>query len=254
MGFRRILLQPVGGARHGVIRTADFFLEKTGIPDLSKPCKSRKTIPHPADNGSAIPHPAGDDIAIPHRKEHVSTVLSSGDDNNAVLREAGLLTVSQWLRVPEQSLAEATNGELYFDHYGEVRELRAALTFYPEAVRRKKLAGQLLLMAQSGQYNYLRCLRHGEPAAAQLAVFEFVKNASAVIFLLNRRYRPYYKWSFRALRELPVLSEEAALFEYLLTTDNDTAAEEKYDVIEGICADVIDILAELRNLHIFAAV
>ena len=33
MGLRRGLMQPVGGPRHGVLRTADFFMEKVGSPD-----------------------------------------------------------------------------------------------------------------------------------------------------------------------------------------------------------------------------
>ena len=193
----------------------------------------------------------------------------------------GLLTLPQWLTVPEQALAECTNGELYFDNRGDVARIRETLAFYPEDVRRKKLAGHLLLMAQAGQYNYLRCLRHGENAAAQLAVGEFVKSAMSAVFLLNRRYRPYYKWSFRAMRALPRLALLAELLEYLLTTDNEgDLAQDKYDVIESIAADVIDELMEqgltkatcgdlekhaysvndgigdasLRNLHIRAAI
>ena len=69
--------------------------------------------------------------------------------------------MDQWLSVPEQALAEAVNGEL-FDGPGEVTAIRARLARWPEDVRRKKLAGQLLLMGQAGQYNYLRCLPHGE--------------------------------------------------------------------------------------------
>ena len=193
----------------------------------------------------------------------------------------GILTVQQWLSVPPQSLAEATNGQLFFDNYGEVTAIRTRLNAYPEDIRRKKLAGQLLRMAQAGQYNYTRCLRHGETAAAQLAVFEFVQSTAAVIFLLNRAYAPYYKWTFRALRTLPKLSLDAELMEYLLTTGNDgETAEEKATVIESIAADVIDELqtqeltsaicgdlekhaysvndrigdASLRNLHILAAI
>ncbi|MBQ9228041.1 MAG: DUF4037 domain-containing protein [Eubacterium sp.] len=193
----------------------------------------------------------------------------------------GILTTEQWLSVPEQALAEATNGLLFFDNYGAVTQIRQGLAAYPEDIRKKKLAGNLLLMAQSGQYNYKRCLDHGEEAAAQLAVFEFVNSATAAIFLLNKQYKPYYKWSFRALRALPKLSLEAEIMEYLLTTGNDAAtAEEKYYAIEGIAADVIDELAEqaltkaicgdlekhaysvndgiedgaVRNLHILAAV
>ena len=164
---------------------------------------------------------------------------------------------------------------------GEITRIREALSYYPEDIRRKKLAGHLLLMAQSGQYNYRRCLTHGETAAAQLAVCEFVRSAVSVIFLLNRRYQPYYKWCFRALRDLPVLSLHAVLFEYLLTTDNEAEnAEEKYNVMEGIASDIIDVLSEqsltkavcgdlekhaysvndgvsdaaLRNMHILAGV
>jgi hypothetical protein len=162
-----------------------------------------------------------------------------------------------------------------------VTQIRAALAAYPEDIRKKKLAGNLLLMAQSGQYNYKRCLDHGEEAAAQLAVFEFVKSAAEVIFLLNHSYQPYYKWCFRALRALPKLSLEAEIMEYLLTTGNDgETAEEKYYAMEGIAADVIDELAEqalnkaicgdlekhaysvndriadgqIRNMHVLAAV
>lgn len=226
MGYRRSLMNPVGGARHGVIRTVDFFREKTGD-------------------------------------------------------EKGLLSSEDWLRIPEEALAEAVNGEIWFDNYGEVSDIRSRLKTYPEDIRLKKLAGNLLLMGQSGQYNYQRCISHGETAAAQLAVFEFAKSTMEVVFLLNRCYQPYYKWSFRALRALPKLSIEAELLEYLLTTDNDgETSEEKYDVMEGIASDIIDELKEqglseaicsdlekhaysvndgiqdstVRNLHILAAV
>jgi len=226
MGLKRSLMAPVGGPRHGVIRTGDFFTDKTGSPD-------------------------------------------------------GALTPRQWLTVPEESLAEAVNGEIFTDGSGEVTSIREKLSFYPEEIRRKKLAGQLLLMAQSGQYNYGRCLRHGETGAAQLAAAEFVKAAMRTVFLLNRRYMPFYKWAFRAMRDLPVLSLHAELAEYLLTTDNGPEmAEEKQNVMEGMAADVIGELqrqklteaicgdlekhaysvndsvadAEVRNLHILAAI
>lgn len=189
-GVSRSLMQPVGGARRGVLRIDEYFTEKIGSPD-------------------------------------------------------GVLTVGRWLSLPAQALAEATNGEIWADGYGLITRIRESLRSYPDDIRRKKLAGHLLLAAQAGQYNYRRCLTHGEEAAAQLAVFEFVKNAMAAIFLLNDRYLPYYKWSFRALRALPKLALHAELFEYLISTGNgEDTAEEKYDAIEGICADLIDELIE----------
>ena len=238
LGFRRSLVQPVGGARKGVLRTAEFFRDKVGTPD-------------------------------------------------------GEMSISQWLTVPEYYLAEAVNGEVFYDGFGEVSGIREKLSRYPDDIRRKKLAGNLLLMAQSGQYNYLRCLKHGETAAAQLAAVEFTKSTMETVFLLNNRYQPYYKWSFRAMRELEILPLTAELLEYLITTDNGEAgaagdgadipegiASDKYDVMESIAADIIDELqhqdltgascgdleqhaysvndriadAELRNMHVLAGV
>lgn len=226
MGLRRAVISPVGGARHGVLRTAEFMTDLVGSSD-------------------------------------------------------GRLDLTGWMTVPDHALTEALSGEIFTDPYGEVTAIRERLRRQPVDVKRKKLAGHLLLMGQSGQYNYKRCLAHGETAAAQLAVTEFVKSTMSVVFLLNNTYQPYYKWSFRAMRALPRLSLEAELLEYLLTSDNEPeTAKEKYDVIEGIASDVIDELMEqgltqaicadlekhaysvndqiadayIRNLHILAAV
>ena len=156
----------------------------------------------------------------------------------------GTLTAEGWLTLPEASLAEAVNGEVYFANYGELTRIREALRHYPEDVRRKRLAGQLLLMAQAGQYNYPRCLKHGETGAAQLASAEFVRSALSALFLLGRRYQPYYKWAFRALRELPGMAGEAEALERILSTGNsDAEAKEKTALIEAVCRGVLERLA-----------
>ena len=102
----------------------------------------------------------------------------------------GSLSPERWLRLEEQYLAEIVNGQLFWTGDGRFAALRQRLSRQPGDVRCKKLAGRLLLMAQSGQYNYPRCLAHGEPAAAQLAVGEVVRHASAAVFLLNEQYLP----------------------------------------------------------------
>lgn len=157
----------------------------------------------------------------------------------------GTLEDAAWLSIPEQALLEVTGGEVFSDPSGLLSGVREKLTFFPDDIFRKRLAGQLIIMAQAGQYNYARCLAHNEPAAAQLAVGEFAKSASSAVFLLNGKYQPYYKWSFRALRELEKLPFTADLLEYLITTPNDPeTAAEKHDVIEGICSDVAGELIE----------
>ena len=157
------------------------------------------------------------------------------------------LTAERRLRLPDYALAEAVNGEVFRDDAGLLTNCRRILREMPEDVRRKRLAGHLLLMAQSGQYNYRRCLSHGETGAAQLAAGEFVRHTLAAVFLLNRTYMPYYKWSFRALKALPGGEDQGRSLEWLLTTDNSGAlAEDKYFCMEGIASDVIDLLQEQK--------
>ncbi len=155
----------------------------------------------------------------------------------------GLLTVREWLTIPEYSLLECVNGKVFLDNYGEVSEIRKRLEYFPEDIRLKKIAGNLLLMAQSGQYNYNRCIRHNETAAAQLAVFEFVKSTLSVIFLLHKRYQPYYKWIFRALQEFEIPTSIPQDLENIMTTENyGEIAEDKYYLIENTASLIIDEL------------
>ncbi len=155
----------------------------------------------------------------------------------------GDLSPEQWLSLPEYGLLEATNGAVFADPYGQFTAIREKLHRFPEGVRRKKLAGYLLLMGQSGQYNYGRCIARGETAAAQLAVFEFVQSTLHCIYLLNRTYMPYYKWSFRGMKELSRLRASAEDLEYLISSGNTPQeSERKAELIEKICASVADEL------------
>ena len=171
---------------------------------------------------------------------------NSGFFRRCLGREA-LTELWHWFAVPESALAEVTNGELFCEGDGSFAAARQALLHMPEDVRRKKLAGHLLLMAQSGQYNYRRCLAHGEPGAAQLALGEFVRHTLSAVFLLNGRYQPYYKWSFRALRELPRLSSLAGPLECLLAGGGEP--EDKAALIESVAGEIISVLAEQALSH-----
>ena len=151
----------------------------------------------------------------------------------------GRLSLGQWFSVPEQGLLEATSGAVFFDNLGEFSAVRKRLDYFPEDIRLKKLCGHLLLMGQSGQYNYKRCVLRGDTAAAQMAVFEFVKSALHSIYLLNRVYMPYYKWSFRGLKGLSVLGGLSGDLEYLISSGNSSdEAEKKAAVIEDICKKI----------------
>jgi hypothetical protein len=140
----------------------------------------------------------------------------------------------EWLRVPETGLSTATNGRVFVDPPGEFSRYRTALqAYYPEGVRLKKLADGCEEMAQAGQYNYARCRRRGETVAACLAVNRFIEAACCVVFLLNRRYRPFYKWVHRALGELPLLGHQA---QSCLSELVDPGCANPAEQIEWLCA------------------
>ena len=159
---------------------------------------------------------------------------------------SGEMDLYSWFSVPSQALREAVSGKVYFDNYGEFTRIREMLKEMPQDVRLKKLAGHLFLMNQSGQYNYPRLIRRGDKAAAQLAAGEFVKSAMEAVFLINREYMPYYKWSFRALSDLPVMGEIGDTLYTILTGSNDgDDAEEKYLLMEKICSLTGEALTDM---------
>ena len=122
--------------------------------------------------------------------------------NEKIGKSDAKLSAYYWLSIPEQSLAELTNGEIWKDDSDIISSIRLKLSTFPEDIKLKKLAGETLIMAQSGQYNYDRCISHDELGAARLALYEFVNATMHVTFLLNEVYMPFYKWRFRALRDL----------------------------------------------------
>ena len=182
-----------------------------------------------------------------------------------------------WLYTPSHYFAEATNGEVFCDPLGEFTRIRERIiNGMPEDVRRKKIASCALHMAQSGQYNYKRCLSHGETAAARLALDEFVRNAAELTFLLEGHHAPYYKWIFRAMKELPNLSHMADKLTNLAILPSDETLKiellieeisieftnkfKRQGITEATCTfleshaySINDTIKnpEIRNLHIF---
>lgn len=143
----------------------------------------------------------------------------------------------QWLSLPSHALAEATNGQVFRDDLGEFTAVRQQILHgMPEDVRKKKLAARLIEMAQTGQYNYARCLKHGEPGAAMLELADFVRAACGAVYLLEKRHMPYTKWMLRGMEELPRLGSLRPALEFLLSGEGDAVLRQ--GVIEDLCATV----------------
>ena len=155
-------------------------------------------------------------------------------------------TNREWLHIPEYSLATVTNGVIFKDELGEFTRIRNEIVNgMPEDVRLKKISARAALMAQSGQYNYKRSMGHKEVGAASLALADFVKNTASLIFLLNKKHAPFYKWIFRGLKDLEILSETTKDLEWIINCENNYVnfADISYS-IEKVSAFIIE---ELKN-------
>ena len=162
-------------------------------------------------------------------------------------REDAELSVEEWFFIPEQALLEATDGKIFCDGLGLISSIRSRLSYLPEDVRRKKLAGELLMMGQTGQYNYGRCVARTDSAGAQLALAEFVKSAIHVSCLIDKKYMPYYKWSFRALGASERFSSLLGGLEYLISSSNSKEeVDKKVGIIEKTCESIVDALRKER--------
>ncbi|MGN0633710.1 MAG: DUF4125 family protein [Oscillospiraceae bacterium] len=118
-----------------------------------------------------------------------------------------LKTAADWLSLSPERLAAATNGEIFTQSENEFTRIRKTLkNGYPYAVRLKHIAQQTALAAQSGQYNFSRCLKRGDSVTAGICFGEFVKSALRCVHLLDGRYYPYYKWLAKSAGDTEITS------------------------------------------------
>lgn len=121
-------------------------------------------------------------------------------------RDSNLL---DWLHIPETSFSECTSGKVFHDPVGAFTAIRKDLmAFYPEDVRLKKIAARCMAAGQSGQYNYQRSAMRGDAFAIQYAEIKFCNEVLALVYLLKKKYSPYYKWMLRGISSLGDLGKQ----------------------------------------------
>ena len=149
-------------------------------------------------------------------------------------------SLERWLFLPEEKLAAVTAGEVFYDGSGEFSKVRnALLEYYPEDVRIKKIAARAVSMAQSGQYNYARCMRRDEYAAAQIAISLFIKSTMSMWYLLVKAFAPYYKWMYRGLSEIAAGRER---------TDSAPNTDKKTDISQETKDNLARVLLLINEL------
>ena len=157
-------------------------------------------------------------------------------------------TLQEWLRAPEEQLAMCVNGAVFHEGDGGFSRIQNEIRqYYPADIRLKRIASALMVAAQAGQYNALRMAKRFDWVTVQESLSRYVRTVIRLVFLLNQVYRPYYKWAFRGMCELPILGQELGrlLTELTLVSGFDTETMRKREtLIETIAGKLI---TELRR-------
>lgn len=152
-------------------------------------------------------------------------------------------TETEWLYAEEEMLAEAVNGKVFRDDEGIFTSYRNALMkYYPDQVWLKKIAQELALFSQSGQYNYFRLLQRNDKIGAALSLRLFVEHAMNLAYLLNRKFAPYYKWKAKGMQYFTRLSDLHEMLERLLKLDSGGNEAESKRLIEKIAGRFLEEL------------
>ena len=149
-----------------------------------------------------------------------------------------------WLLTEDDRLSHATNGEVFEDGPGVFSAVRnELLKYYPDSVWRRKIAKCASLMSQTGQYNYPRMLQRGDLVTASICRAEFIKQTMQMMYLLGRKYAPYYKWMYKGLADLPEAQKIAEELDMLARSTVDEGLA--HDFIKSICKKVLQELCRL---------
>jgi hypothetical protein len=151
-------------------------------------------------------------------------------------------TWAQWLHLPEYGLASMSNGVVLNDLGAVITPVRRHFAgYYPPDVCTKRIATWAMVMGQSGQYNYIRCLKRHDEVTAHYTLGLFIEAACGMVHGLNRRFMPYYKWMHRSLEGLPILGEVTSktLTSLVKNANKEHELRDNVPLIEELCWNVV---------------
>lgn len=144
-----------------------------------------------------------------------------------------------FLVVDEANLNKATNGKVFTDPRGEFSKIRNELkAYYPDKIWLSRIASEMTLVSQMGQYNYERALKRNDISGAMICLTGFMEHAMKLTYLLCREYAPYYKWLNTGLKKTDIFVHEE--LKKISGHMNDSA--ENLKIIESLCGYFVKLL------------
>ncbi|NLW43360.1 MAG: DUF4037 domain-containing protein [Tissierellia bacterium] len=118
-------------------------------------------------------------------------------------------TNEEWLSLREIDLSKAVNGKIFLNNNRKFNSIRNhLLNYYPDDIWYKKLSYNLFYLGQKVQYNFFRALNRNDQVVAKHILINSLENLISLVYLLNRKYKPYYKWEIEGLKSLNLLGKE----------------------------------------------
>jgi hypothetical protein len=159
----------------------------------------------------------------------------------------------EWNAIPDAKLGLLINGKIFMDVSGKADRCRKKIKYErPFSDRLAKLASQLEVVAQSGQYNYYRSVARNAIVTEKLVIASFMESSMRTWHLLCDSYAPYDKWLCRSLIDLPGGSELRNLMMELAVSEHagDRIADicaliRKTLVVKGFCNEEKEYLADM---------
>lgn len=144
----------------------------------------------------------------------------------------------EFLEIPEYLLSSFTNGKIFIDEIGIITKVRKDVEYYPRDVRFNRIATRCMTASREGLYNYERCLKRNDFVASNQALSKFIEETIELYFLIYKKYCPYYKWYHKMLASF----DKNAYLLYQKLVDTNTSTNEKLNIVDKICSDIIDKL------------
>ena len=142
-------------------------------------------------------------------------------------------TYEEWIEIDDYKLATVTNGVVFRDDFGKFTSIREGFINQPESARLTKLAREISAMSQTGQCNYPRSMARKDYVTAQICIAEFMQHTMKCLFVLNRKYAPYYKWLLQGTKSLDILPEVGDILRALADMGDQREQWEGYNYENG---------------------
>ena len=150
-----------------------------------------------------------------------------------------------WLYIPEQRLLEIVSGEIFYDGFGEITELRKFYRYYPESVWKFRLA--YTWQSLGWNIDVGLCAARNDILSARYCISSSINKIVKLVFLLNKRYSPgYFKWIHKEFYKLPHLADELGkMIESCYAAMDLKAAS---DLLIAICRKLIAFQSDFLKL------